>query len=402
MLDELMINMGYSIDQIHMILNSYPISNSSESTLLYNFKNLTNYFHRNGLSNEDIIYITTVSPNIIVSSIENIKTRVSELDSIGFNKLECFKMIKNYPYIIDISFQKIINKFKYLEKIGFNTNNIYDVFVIKTNILSIDNSSLKKRFNFFLDLGFNNINIINIIGKNPNILDLSTTTISKIINEFKKFGFKDKDIISIITKLPSFLTSNVDINDVINKLMMLGFNEEEIISIINKVPMLLLNPYFEKLEGIFTLFNSFTFSNIEIIKLCVTNPYILIYSNDMIRDNFNNLTNFGYSVDTVKEMIINMPLLIGYDKGSLLSKLEFYKENKLDEFIGNNSHLLSFSLDFIKARYSIITDNNIEGEYYKDLFDNNASFDLLVNNLFLNEEQFYRKFQIHTDDLMKG
>ena len=105
-------------------------------------------------------------------SSENVKNRVKELINIGFNKLEAYKMIKNYPYIIELSFQKIINKFNYLKELGFSHDNIVDIMSNKTDIISIDNTSLRKRINYFTEYGFSTDDIINIINIVPEVIDL--------------------------------------------------------------------------------------------------------------------------------------------------------------------------------------------------------------------------------------
>ena len=60
MLDEFMISIGYNKDKIEFIKNSYPLSNYSEGTILYNIKNLYNYLKRNSINNEEFINITII------------------------------------------------------------------------------------------------------------------------------------------------------------------------------------------------------------------------------------------------------------------------------------------------------------------------------------------------------
>ena len=69
-------NIGYTDEQIELIINSYPLNTYTESTLLFNIKNMINFFHRNGLNNEDIIKITSTIPNLLVISTENIKNEL--------------------------------------------------------------------------------------------------------------------------------------------------------------------------------------------------------------------------------------------------------------------------------------------------------------------------------------
>ena len=90
MLDEYLENIGYSNKQTSFLKKTYPISSYSESTLLYNFKTIYNFFKKNNVDNESFIYITTTVPNIICESIENIKNKIYYFYLLGFNKLEFF------------------------------------------------------------------------------------------------------------------------------------------------------------------------------------------------------------------------------------------------------------------------------------------------------------------------
>ena len=60
MLDEYMNVIGYTDEEISLIKKAYPINTYTESTLLYNIKNIVNYFRRNSLDNKDIIHITHI------------------------------------------------------------------------------------------------------------------------------------------------------------------------------------------------------------------------------------------------------------------------------------------------------------------------------------------------------
>ena len=51
-------------------------------------------------------------PDLVFTSIENIKSRVDEMASLKFNKIDTFNMIKEYPYLISLSFQKKSSLYK--------------------------------------------------------------------------------------------------------------------------------------------------------------------------------------------------------------------------------------------------------------------------------------------------
>ena len=401
MLEEYMMTIGYTEEQRELIINSYPLNTYTESTLLFNVKNMINFLRRNGLTNEDIVSITSTIPNLLVISSENIKNRVKELINLGFNKLDAYNMIKNYPYIVELSFQKIINKFNYLKELGFTEDNIIDIMATKTDVISIDNTSLRKRINFFTDYGFSTDDIINIINGVPEVIDLRITYINKIIDELSTYGFNKSSIIRIITILPNLFIFKDSLTDNLDKLVELGYNKKEITSIISKVPMVLRKSYFDNVFIKFGLLNTYEFSNKDIVDMTVINPYILVYSNDKLINNIDNLFNGYYTKEEVINMIKKFPLLLGYDTSSLKKKLSFYKNNGLEKYISNNSHLLSFSLDLIIAHEKVITDNKIDNVYYKDLFENNSCTTLLIDNLFLSEEDFYKIYNLTTDDLLR-
>ena len=92
MLDEFLQSIGYQESQITKIHKIYPSHQYSESTLLYNLKNLYQYFSKNGITEKEFIEITITIPNIIMRSIENIKIQIQELNSLGFHKLDIIEI----------------------------------------------------------------------------------------------------------------------------------------------------------------------------------------------------------------------------------------------------------------------------------------------------------------------
>ena len=95
MFDEYLQDIGYSKDQINIIHNFS--SGYSSSTLLYNIKNLYNYLKENNITDNEFINITITYPSILLESIDNIKLKLYELNTLGFNKLDCIN-IKIYPF----------------------------------------------------------------------------------------------------------------------------------------------------------------------------------------------------------------------------------------------------------------------------------------------------------------
>ena len=91
----LAITLGIYDKGINIISNFYITNSINSSTLLFNTKNLYNFLRRNGFSNKEFINITITNPSIILESIESIKQKLYELNSLGFNKLETINIFKN-------------------------------------------------------------------------------------------------------------------------------------------------------------------------------------------------------------------------------------------------------------------------------------------------------------------
>ena len=64
MLEEYMLDLGYNTDQIKIIQNTYPKRVYSESTLLFNLKNLYNFLRRNGVLNKEFIILIALFPHL--------------------------------------------------------------------------------------------------------------------------------------------------------------------------------------------------------------------------------------------------------------------------------------------------------------------------------------------------
>ena len=389
MLEEYMLDIGYSEDQINIIKNVYPTFRYSSSTTLYNIKSLYNFFRRNGLSNEEFIYVTTTSPSIISESIENIKLKIIELNTFGFNKIDSFNIIKNYPYILEISNQRIKNKFDKLQELGFLKDNIIYIISENSSLFGIESSSLKKRFQLFIDFGYTEKEIIDIISCVPKLFDCSTSIIQKKFDEFKNMGFKPNEIIKITYILPELFIGSVNvINDKFNDLVEFGYSELDITNIIKKIPIILKDYYLDNITVKLNCLTELGFNNDEIILITCNNPYILLYPEEAIIERFNNLLFFDFSIESIRKMIINLPILFGYNINTVKERISYYDEIGLKNLITINSSILLFPCELIKRRYDFLSKTI-------SIDDNNYKY------LFLNDIEFYKKFKISKTDLMK-
>lgn len=390
MLDEYLENLNYSEEQINIIHNFYPTSTYSSSALLYNLKNLYNFLHRNGVSNKEFINITITTPNILLESIEDIKLKIYELSTMGFNKLDAFNIFKTYPYILKLNIEKIRNRLNKFIDLGFSKEEV--IYIITTNayLLEGDFSSYKRRFDYFIEYGYSKRSTINIFTNDGSLFDCNITLIKNKMNDFKELGFNDTDIIRITSLLPNlFMVSTNIIQDKFKYLLDFGYTDIDISFIIKKIPIILKDYYLQvlidKLDNLLKL----GFSKEEVILMTCNNPYILLYSCENINNKFKEFIDFKISKDNTIKMFVSFPLLFGYDWNSILDKINFYNKIKLNHCYIDNSKIFIYPIELIQARFIYLS---------KKMNINEDNYD----NLFLSDYAFYKKFKIKRNKLLKG
>ena len=386
MFDEYLLDIGYSKDQISIIRN---FSNYSSSTLLYNIKNLYNYLKENNITNNEFINITITNPSIILESIDNIKLKLYELNTLGFNKLNSFYILKTYPYILEISFDKIRNRLNKFVELGFTKESVINIITNSAYLLRGDFSSYKRRFDFFIEFGYSKKNTLKIFTNISELFDCSITDIKNKISDLKSIGFESGDIIKITSLLPDlFLINSNIITDKFKYLIEFGYNELDIIQIIKKIPILLKNNYLENISNKLSNLLSLGFTNKDIILMTCNNPYILLYSIESIISTYDKLLELVVCDDLIK-MCVNCPILFGYSTSNVSDKINYYNKIKLNDIYIDNSKILIYPLELIKARYFFLSKKiNIT----KDNCD----------CLFLEDYKFYKKYKINTTKLLAG
>ena len=379
MFEDYLLDIGYTKQQISIIRNYNP----NTSTLLYNIKNLYNYLHQYNITNKEFINITITKPSIILESIDNIKLKLYELNTFGFNKLDSINILKTYPYILDISTDKIKNRLNKFVDLGFSKDSIIYIITNNAYLLRGDFSSYKRRFDFFIDYGYSKKSTIKIFTEASELFDCNITIIKNKINDLKNIGFESNDIIKITSLIPNlFIINSNIITDKFNYLLSFGYLNTDIIQIIKKIPILLKNNYFEsinkKLENLIKL----GFSNDNVILMTCNNPYILLYTEDNITNKFNSLNEYINKEDLLK-ICSCCPFIFGYSLDSILDKINYY--NKIKYSYIDNPKVFIYPLELIKARYFYLTKNNLK-----------------LDNLFIEDYKFYKKYKIKTTKLLDG
>ena len=156
----------------------------------------------------------------------------------------------------------------------------------------------------------------------------------------------------------------------------------DIIQIIKKIPILLRDTYLESINSKIDNLVKLGFSKEDIIIMTCNNPYILLYCEDNITNKFNSLKEY-IEKDKLIKVCSNFPLIFGYCLSNILDKIKYY--NKIKCSYIDNPKVLVYPLELIKARYFYLTRNNFN-----------------LDNIFLEDYKFYKKYKIKTTKLLDG
>ena len=119
------------------------------------------------------------------------------------------------------------------------------------------------------------------------------------------------------------------------------------------------------------------------------NPYIFLYSNDSITEKFTGFGELSYRLEDVITFFNKVPILFGYRMETIKERVNFIKENNLESYLFDKPNILFFSVDLLKARL---------------LFLKRRKIDLTkkINQIFLSEVEFEKKYHISREELWKG
>ena len=175
------------------------------------------------------------------------------------------------------------------------------------------------------------------------------------------------------------------IHDRFSYLLEFGYTDIDITNIIKKVPIILKEDFLNELNNRIDCLKELGFDNTSIILMTCNNPYIFLYSNENITTKYNDLKSLDFTNEEINNIIINFPVILGYDFNTIRDKIEYFESIDLRDMIINNSKCLFYSINLIRAR---------------NIFLFNRKYKL--EDLFLSDSLFYKKFKISRDDLLKG
>ncbi len=177
---------GFNDESITIILETYPICNMSEDTLLDHCKENNKWFLENDYTKEEIIKMGKLLPALYSYSIDNIKQKIDDLIELGYTKEEIIKMTKLLPSLYGCSIDNIKQKIDDFIELGYTKEDVIKM----TNLLpalygySIDN--IKQKIDDFIELGYTKEEIIKMTKLLPQLYSLSIDNIKQKIEYLRE------------------------------------------------------------------------------------------------------------------------------------------------------------------------------------------------------------------------
>mgnify|MGYP003290674024 CR=1 FL=1 len=172
--------LGYSNSDITKIRNNCILKNYSEITLYNKINNILCYLFLYGYSMEELIEITRRFPSLYCFSIDTLKNKIENIESLGYSKEEIIKITIKLPALFGKDINDIRRKKRFYDQIG-----IGDIVVNNTFYLTQNLDLTFARYMFYRSLG------VKIDHGNMNLLFMSQESF------VKKYGKTNKQLIML-------------------------------------------------------------------------------------------------------------------------------------------------------------------------------------------------------------
>lgn len=106
-LKELFKKLGYTESEFEDIVNGFGVVGLKPETLLKKVKENYDFFISLGYTQEEILKMTKILPDIYSRNIDTLKQKIKTMQEIGYTKEEIIKMTANFSPIYSLSIDSI-------------------------------------------------------------------------------------------------------------------------------------------------------------------------------------------------------------------------------------------------------------------------------------------------------
>ena len=387
MLDKLLLELGYSDNDIVMIKYNRDLSMYSDEIVCDMINRMFNHLFSLGYSNDEILRMTALYPSIFRLSTIYIDNKFNFLMNLGYSLEDVKKLVKNNSGILLINDSQISSVISILNSFGNNNDEVIDM-TLKYSYIFNEYKSLGGKFKGLLSLGFSYQDVNEITRKNPSIYGNKYYDYCEKINYLKDSGISSSVILKL-TKECEFFNFILldDIKKKIRDLNMLGFNIldiDKMLSIYPSILILYIGDIIEKMQFLISLGFSYSY----VLTILRENALIFSYSKDHLRERVYLFYEYGYSFNDIKVMVLQCSKIFDIDLVELIRKLEFLKLSRLSKIIVDNPSNLLVSSSSVYSRYVYLKSIG-KGVGYKS-----------YSILFVSDDEFSKKYQVNMNDVM--
>lgn len=190
MVENLLLELGYTNEETKKILNNERLKTFKPETLYNKIKEIYTFFINNNYMKEHVIKMAKNFPAIYSYSMENIEMKNNYLISLGYTKEEMFKLTKNFPSIYGYNAEKINKKINDLIQLGYTKEDVITMGKKFPNIYGLDIEKISKRLDELTQLGYTKEEALMITKNFPTIFGYEFNKISKRIEFYSSIGLR--------------------------------------------------------------------------------------------------------------------------------------------------------------------------------------------------------------------
>ena len=189
-LKDLFLSLGYTFEEYHTIINNEIIKNYSEDTLIKKVKTVYDYLSQD-YTRDEIIKISKILPSIYCHSIENIKQKRENMESLGYTKEEVIKMTKRLPAIYCYSIENMKQKIEDIMSLGYSREEVIKMTKELPILYGLSIENIKQKIEDIMSLGYTKEEVIKITVVLPQIYCYSLKNIKQKIDFYDSINMHE-------------------------------------------------------------------------------------------------------------------------------------------------------------------------------------------------------------------
>ena len=200
---EALLIIGYNEKEAEEIVNTYPLCDFKDDSLIDNIKNIFGLFIKLGYTKEEIIKMTKFLPVLYSYSEEKISDKIEYMIQLGYTKEEVIKMTKILPTLYGYGNENINNKIEYMIQLGYTKEEVIKMTKLQPVLYSLSEEYINNKIEYMIQLGYTKEEIIKMTKLFPVLYGLSEEYINNKIEYMIQLGYTKEEVIKMTKLFPA-------------------------------------------------------------------------------------------------------------------------------------------------------------------------------------------------------